>query len=300
MTDIFEADVASAVGAIDSDAVAAGKPTSALLERTLAMQANYGRVRPCVYSNVALPFEGRVDSDGDPSHSYSEFEGRADRADTLIMPWLVPRSPGHLSAQVRLKAWSPTGAVTRFVFRDRGRVLGEVQLIGNGSVQNVSGTIQFPPSLSEIQRVELWVRGSNSDTLASTAVIGTPNQWTATTYSSGSGGSADTWFNRDEVATSIANTWTNELALGGYRFVFQDSGGAGGGGLIGSAHIEDLDLSRTNYARFTVRMVPEIEGDAVTTVVHRLRQAGRRSTLQVNIVPVPRFALYNVAILGDE
>jgi hypothetical protein len=286
MTDIIEADVASAFGAIDSDAAQNGKPTSAKLERTLAMQSNFARVRPTIMSNVALPRESVDESVGESSYVAFQFEGPADRKDGLIMPWYTPRSPGNETAQVRMIVWAPTGAVVNFAFRDGHNEMGTATLVGDGTVQSISTTLRLERNpVADRQRIELWVRGSTTDSLADTNIVGGPNTWVGDCYGAG----IDTFVNWTNLLYTTSPSWLTDIANGGYRLVCNDTVT---GNLVFEKKIVGLQPASGGQ-----RLIYERIWEGHIQNARNLSRAGNDPTFSIR--PICRFALFNVAVLGD-
>lgn len=281
-------EVASAVGAIDSAAVAAGGPGSAKLERTIAMQANLQRVIPSIMSSVQLPASTRTDTEAEANHTHYGFEVAPGAARKLVQRWRCPYSPGHTTAQVAGRLWNPSGATTRLLFTDGTTdvKLGEVEIAGTGSTQTFTGTLTLPPRSTDVITINMWSLGTNTFQLASTGTIGTPNQWNGIVGGSYAG-TSDTYVNWETV-TYTSGAWNEEVGNGGYQVWCENT---------------------TDNQLYFAKRIVGLNSAGDTLFVERLsefevmdaRNGGRDGdTIRFSIVPVNRFALFCVALLGDE
>lgn len=172
---IFDAEIASRFGAVDSDRVADGEAFGADLLRAVSMGANRlltkGAMGPC----LPWPLISR-DELGSPA-----FEAVALPEWRVIhppIPW--PKMPGLSRADARIRIAASVGDIEVKILTSTMRSLqGSEHLIsvpvGAMALRSLDG---FRVSPGAFDLLEVWVRGDGTTTLGDTGAHGVPNTGT--------------------------------------------------------------------------------------------------------------------------
>ncbi|MBK6684006.1 MAG: hypothetical protein IPG45_05990 [Deltaproteobacteria bacterium] len=214
--------IAALLGALDSDAVAAGEPFSAHWKRALARSTNRMLAKPQQLFNLSWP-ERTYGED-----SLYPFEGvGALEWNRILPPIPVDARPGFTAADFWLRMSVASGLSLEVYVATSQRpwrpgITPDATILGTGSFANTDLT-GLAIAESGAEDVELWVRGVASATLATTATYGAPNTRSAVggSYLFTAGGSTLNL----SAATWNLNTSANNLASGGHYVRFEDASG---------------------------------------------------------------------------
>lgn len=217
--------IASLLGALDSDAVGSGEAFSAHWLRALGRSTNRMLAKPQQLFNLTWP-----------ERTYGEdflypFEGVGALEWTRILPPIpLGARPGFIAADFWLRMLIPSTyslevyiATTRRPWRPG--IMPDATIAGTGAFANTTiSSVAIAESGAD--DAELWVRGVASSTLATTGTYGSPNARSsvAGTYSVTAGVETS-------ILTLSLGTWNtdaatgNNLASGGHYVRFEDASG---------------------------------------------------------------------------
>jgi hypothetical protein len=223
---IFTPEIATTIGALDSDAFTSGAAFSAHLLRELIRSANRAASKEqCPILNLLWP-EGLVSLD-DPQ---ARFEGVAPPTWTRILPAMLALKRPRLNlATLWFRASVPSAfvlevyvATTRRPWRES--VAADLTITGSGAYTDYTLT-DIPISEGEEEYFEIWVRGQGGTTLTSTATYGDPSR-----RSLASPLGIYEFAGNDQISLSTANWNTTsggsaDHATAGHYVNFEDANG---------------------------------------------------------------------------
>jgi len=221
---IFDPEVASAFGGIDSDAVVDGYACSAALQRAIAMVSNRLATRGHELFNYVWPEEPHSD-DGD--------SGLKDNMEVFLYPFwrpitppiVVPKKPGLNRANLRMRVKVTSGDESEFQLETIDDPFSPTH---GTHIASHTGTGSFawvtlddvPINVGSMERMRVWGRSLSQGALGDTATYGSPNSATL------SAGAGDVLYRN--AVKDVSNTWTappDDWSSGGFMVWFEDASG---------------------------------------------------------------------------
>lgn len=288
---IFQPEVASLFGALDSLSIADGEALSSHLLRVLAMTGNHLTVKGQPLFNLPWPIFQTITASG---AGYDNFTALGWLSWVKILPTItIPKVALLNRASLRVSANVTNGQRIYLQFATLAKPFDRNQSINASSSLGMLGTGAFanydldevPISEGGFEQFEIYARGShNSLTLGDTATYGSPNAGTITeTYA-------------DRILVGGPPTWNkgpnstlrNDWASGGHFVDFLDAGGnqiATPRQIIG---VGDVAVLASEVALvFTPPLTPS-------------EQQGVQAANHFQIVKMPGFTLSNIAAAAQQ